>query len=67
MKKPSRRKRSPATRARRDPLVDEVRRIRAEVSAEYGHDLEKLCEHLREVEASYGAKVVHKRGKRSSA
>ena len=67
MKKPSRRKHSPATRARRDPLVEEVRRIRAEVSREYGHDLDKLCDHLRNVEADYGAKVVHKRGKRSSA
>jgi len=64
MKKPVRRKRSPA---KRDPLVDEVRRIRTDLSAEYGHDLGKLCDHLREVQASYGGKVVHKRKKRSSA
>src|SRR5437867_1920513 len=51
MKKPRRRKRPPATPTRRDPLVEEVRRIRAEISREYGHDLDKLCDHLREVEA----------------
>ena len=67
MKKPSHRKRTPRASARRDPLVDEVRRIRAEISKEHEHDLDKLCDHLREVEASYGGKVVHKRNKRSSA
>ncbi len=66
MKKPSRRKVT-RTQARKDPLVDEVRRIRAEISKAYDHDLAKLCDHLREVEAQYGGKVVHKRSKRSSA
>ena len=67
MKKSSRRKRPPVTPTRRDPLVEEVRRIRAEISREYGHDLDKLCDHLREVEANFGGKIVHKRVKRSSA
>jgi len=64
---PSRKKRIPGTSARKDPLVDEVRRIRAEVSKAYDHDVAKVCDHLREVEAKHGGKVVHKRGKRSSA
>ena len=64
MKKPAHGKRSSA---KRDPLIDEVRRIRTDLSAEYGHDLGKLCNHLREVQASYGCKVVHKRSKRSPA
>jgi hypothetical protein len=67
MKKPSRKKRASRTPARKDPLVDEVRRIRSEISKAYDHDLAKLCDHLREVEAEYGGKVVHKRTKRSSA
>jgi len=66
MKKPTRSKRTPSAAERKDPLIDEVRRIRAEISKEYDHDLGKLCDHLREVESEYGGKVVHKRGKRSS-
>lgn len=66
-KKPSRKKRSAQPPTRRDPLIDEVRRIRAEVSREHGHDLAKLFHHLRKVESDYGGKVVHKRSKRSSA
>jgi len=44
-----------------------VRRIRAKISREHGHDLKKMFEHLRDIEANSEAKVVHKRGKRSSA
>lgn len=66
MKKATRNKRTPPKAERKDPLIDEVRRIRAEVSKEHGHDLDRLCEHLREVESQYGGKVVHKRRKRSS-
>ena len=66
MKKTSR-KHGPKANGRKDPLVDEVRRIRAEVSKEHGHDLAKICEHLRELEANYAGKVIRKRSKRSSA
>jgi hypothetical protein len=65
MKKPSRRKRTARVLARRDPLLDEVRRIRTEISEAYGHDLGKLCDHLREVQTNCGGNVVHKRSKRS--
>jgi hypothetical protein len=67
MKKPGRRKRTPARRPRRDPLIEDVRRIRAKIYGEHGNDLDRLFEHLRQVEESYGGKVVHKRGKRSTA
>jgi len=36
-----------------DPLIDEVRAIRREVSAEFGNDAERLCAHLREVEQEF--------------
>ncbi len=36
-----------------DPLVDEVRAIRAELVAEFGNDVGRLCNHLREVEREY--------------
>ena len=66
MKKTKGRRGASAKRSK-DPLVDEVRRIRAEVSAEHAHDLAKMCEHLREIEGAHTGKVVHKRRKRSSA
>ncbi len=44
--------------ARPDPLIDEVRAIRAKISAQFGNDVGKLCEHLRSVEAQYPGRVV---------
>lgn len=43
----------------KDAIVDEVRAVRADLSAQYGNDIPSLCEHLREVEAKYKARVVH--------
>jgi hypothetical protein len=36
-----------------DPLIDEVRSIRREMSERFGNDVEKLAEHLRRVGESY--------------
>ena len=41
-----------------DAIVDEVRAIRAELSARFGNDVSKLCEHLRRAEARYRDRVV---------
>jgi len=43
-----------------DAIVDEVRAIRAEISAQFGNDVGKLCEHLRQMEAQYGGRVVQR-------
>jgi hypothetical protein len=39
-----------------DPLIEEVRAIRREIGAQFGHDVERLCEHLREVQRDYSAR-----------
>jgi hypothetical protein len=36
-----------------DPLIDEVRRMKWEVSARFGHDPKKLFEYLRELQKSH--------------
>ena len=41
-----------------DPNVDEIRAIRAELSARFDNDVGKLCKHLRRVEARYRDRVV---------
>jgi len=41
------------SQASSDPLIDEVRAIRAELVAEFGNDVGRLCNHLREVEREY--------------
>ncbi len=41
-----------------DPLLDEVRRIRREISERFSNDVDRLCEHLREVEREVGDRVV---------
>ena len=41
-----------------DPLIDEVRAIRKEISDEFGNDVVRLCEHLRQVEKQYADRIV---------
>lgn len=36
----------------RDPFIEEVRALKAEASARFGHDLAKIGAHLREIERS---------------
>jgi len=36
-----------------DPLIDEVRAIRRAVCEEFGNDVDRLCDHLQEVEREY--------------
>ena len=61
--KPS--KRRPTSRP--DPLIDEVRALRRKLSAEYGNDIDKLCDHLKEVESRYKARLVRSKSRRSTA
>jgi len=41
-----------------DPNVDEIRAIRAKLSARFDNDIDKLCQYLRGKEAEYGDRVV---------
>jgi len=41
-----------------DPLIDEVRQIRTDLSASFDNDMEKLCEHLRKIESKHRDRVV---------
>ncbi len=38
-----------------DPLIDEVRAVRKELSDRFGNDVGRLCEYLRQVEAERDA------------
>jgi hypothetical protein len=44
-----------------DPLLDEIRAVKESVSAEFGHDVVKLCQQLRRDQASAGKRVVRRR------
>ena len=50
-----------------DLLVDEVRRIRADISAQFGHDVGRLTEHLREIERHENRPILEPRSGRSAA
>ena len=39
-----------------DPLIDEVRAVRKELSDRFGNDVGRLCEYLRQVEAEREAR-----------
>jgi hypothetical protein len=36
-----------------DPLIDEVRSIRRAISDQYGNDVDRLCDHLQELERQH--------------
>jgi hypothetical protein len=42
----------------KDPVVDEVRKIRMEHTRQFNSDLHKICEDLRRFESSLGDRVV---------
>jgi len=41
-----------------DPIVAEIRRYREEHAAKYAHDLDRICEALRERQAKSSRKVI---------
>ncbi len=43
---------------REDPIVAEIRKCRAEHAEKYGHDLDRICEALRDRQAKSQRKVV---------
>jgi hypothetical protein len=49
-----------------DPLIEEVRRARMELSAQFGHDLRKLGAFLREEEKRHPQRLAaHKQARRA--
>jgi hypothetical protein len=43
---------------RPDPLIEEVRELRRKVSEECGHDLDRLFDKLRQIEANWPGRVL---------
>lgn len=39
-------------------LIEEIRAVRHEISAEHGHDTHRLVEHYRELEKKYADRMV---------
>jgi len=42
----------------KDPIVEEVHRIRKKLSAQFDHDIDAICADVREREKQSGQKVV---------
>jgi hypothetical protein len=42
----------------KDPIVEEIHRIRAEISAAHGDDLHRIIEHARRRQGANGRRVV---------
>ncbi len=47
-----------------DPLIDEIRAIRADISARYGNDVDRLCRHLQEAQRKQQRPIVSRKNKR---
>jgi hypothetical protein len=41
-----------------DPTVDRVRKVRHQISAEFGHDPKRLLEHYAELERTYTGRFL---------
>ena len=41
-----------------DPLIDEIRAIRRAISAQFGHDIDKLCDDLQRREQEHLERIV---------
>jgi hypothetical protein len=48
----------------RDPIVENVHKIRAEHAKSFGYDLHAMCESYREAQAKSGHKVVSRPARR---
>ncbi|CAK0751270.1 hypothetical protein CCP3SC15_1760003 [Gammaproteobacteria bacterium] len=44
-----------------DPIIEEIRRYRFEHAERYGHELNRICEALREAETKSCRKIVHRK------
>ena len=42
----------------RDPIVEEIRQLRHQYAARFGHDLKAICQDLRERQKKGGRKTV---------
>jgi hypothetical protein len=43
-----------------DPLIDEIRKIKESISAEFGHDVLRLCRELRREQEAGGRRLIHR-------
>ena len=43
-----------------DPLIDEIRAIRAEIAQQFDNDVDKLCDHLQELERQHPDRILSK-------
>ena len=41
-----------------DPLIDEIRAIRKAISDQFDNDVDRLCEHLRQLERQHQGRLV---------
>jgi hypothetical protein len=46
--------------SRPDPLIDEVRAVRKEVSDAQGNDVDRLIDHLQEVQRQFSNRLVRR-------
>ncbi len=42
----------------RDPLIDEVRSIRKAISDQFGNDVDRLCDHLQQLEQEHTDRLI---------
>jgi len=42
----------------RDPIVEEVRRVRRQIEARHGNDLDKLFAHYKRLQRKYAGRLV---------
>jgi hypothetical protein len=47
-----------------DPLIEDVRRVRVALSEQFGNDVRRLCEYLRQLESQFPERIATPRRSR---
>lgn len=41
-----------------DPIVNEIRKVREQIAAKFNYDIEKMCDHWREMEKAHPERLI---------
>ena len=43
---------------KKDPSIDEIRKVRHEIGGKYGHDTKALLDHYKKLESKYSSRLL---------
>ena len=50
---------------KKDEAIEEIRKVRHQISAEHGHDTMALLSHYKKIESKYASRILRQRRRRN--